>query len=279
MGHPNLSPSLSRLVENQLMYRNMHPGEEIEIIAIDAATQKPGCCRFRVVSIRQAAEKDGPPDATFEYLGDNFTFFAWEGRGQVTLVSGTLMEAGISARLIPQYIPRMIGLGGICVGRDYYFLHVGGEYRKVAILHDISALCSKYDPNAPFVAPGIDAHIAKIAQTKAADEQKLIDDLPEAIVIPDDHRRRQLAVKLEEYRSRIDIYKAPELQAGTHAKIAVLEQLLEHGTFHPKTARMQFESVYWFTSEAYFTACDVINEYCLNGGEHLHGGTGLPEVP
>ena len=279
MGHPNLSPSLSRLVENQLMERNMHPGEEIEIIAIDAATQKPGRCRIRVVSIRPVAEKDGPPDATFEYLGDDFTFFAWEGRGQVTLAPGTLMEAGISARLIPQYIPRMIGFGGIGEGRDYYFRHVGGEYRKGAILHDISALCSKYNANAPFVAPGIDAHLAQIAQTKAADEQKLIDDLPEEMVIPDDHRRRQLAVKLEEYRSRIDIYKAPELQASTHAKIAVLEQLLEHGSFHSKAMRTQFEHEGWFTSEAYFTACDVINEYCLNGGEHLHGGTGLPNVP
>lgn len=279
MGHPNLSPSLSRLVENQLMYRNMHPGEEIEIIATDAATGQPGRCRIRVVSIRRPAEEGDPPDATFEYLGDNFTFFSWEGRGRVTLTPGTLMEAGISATLIPHYIQRLVGFGGIGVGRDYCFQHVGGEYGHFAILHGITAIGSKHDAAAPFVAPDIAVHLASIDHGRTVDAQKLVDDLPDVITIPDARRRRQLEVKLAEYRDRLDPYKHPQLQATTHAKITVLKQLLEQGTFQPKVARPSFTNAPWFTSEAYFTACDVVNEYCLNGGIHLHGGTGLPDVP
>ncbi len=279
MSHPNLSPSLSRIVENQHMYRDMHPGEEIEIIALDAVTKQPNRCRIRVVSIRPAAEKDSPPDVTFEYLGDTFNFFAWEGRGQVMLPPGALMEAGISATLIPQYIQRLVGFGGIGVGRDYCFQHAGGEFGRFAVLHSISALGSKYDASIPFVAPDVEAHLAKIAAGQAADEQKLVDELPEEIVIPDAHRHRQLEVKLEEYRGRIDRYKHPQLQATTRAKIAVLERLLEHGVFRPKDERPTFATAPWFTSEAYFTACDVVNEYCINGGIHLHGGTGLPDIP
>jgi hypothetical protein len=96
--------------------------------------------------------------------------------------------------------------------------------------------------------------------------------------LANDLRVRQLRAKLGEYQSRVNIWKAPELQRGTFYKITILERLLMDGTVDTwELSREMNEKDGSVDFDRWNTACSVINAYASTGGEGLVGG-GLPQV-
>ena len=102
------------------------------------------------------------------------------------------------------------------------------------------------------------------------------------IALPADNPTRlaQLRAKLVEYQGRVLPSQAPEAQMGSLCKVLVLHRLLQDGHLDPAglccELAARFESS--FNPRAFDNACRVIADYCVTGGAHNHGGTGLPEV-
>jgi len=165
MFHPNVDPRLLEMVGEQLMYKDMKVGQWIVVTAEDAETGKQGKVVLRVLSIREN-NNDSGHDVTFEYQGDNFTFWLPEARGKIKIKPDTFLEAGISANLIPHFIQRMVGIGGIGSRRDYLFECVGGECEKQIIIHKISKLETLYNEKEKFQPPDLSAHLAKTKKLK-----------------------------------------------------------------------------------------------------------------
>ena len=98
------------------------------------------------------------------------------------------------------------------------------------------------------------------------------------IELPSDKKRvQQLKLKLVEYRNRLDRYKMPEEQMHPLCKIAVLSALIEKGKVNVIELKAEMEKTYGpgFNKGLFFSACGVIEDYCLTGGANLSGGTGL----
>lgn len=93
----------------------------------------------------------------------------------------------------------------------------------------------------------------------------------------DEGRVDQLRKKLAEYESRIDGFRAPELQMGAVCKKAVLERLLRDGTVNTHELSRELVQQYGsgFDPRAFNNACGVIEDYCQTGGKNVSGGTGL----
>ncbi|MFH1367294.1 MAG: hypothetical protein ABIH38_04925 [Patescibacteria group bacterium] len=274
MGHPNLDPKLSMICDSQLKYRDMKLGQYIVITAEDAETGRPGKIRLRVLSIRK--DKEDRLTVTFQYLGDNFTFWRPEARSKVKIKPETLMESGLSATLIPHFIMRMVGIGGIGSIRDYSFDCVGGQYDQEIICHNISGLETYFDEKEKFVPPDLTVHLAEIERTKAEYETRMAKDLPDKIVRPaDEALLSKLQRKLEEYKGRLDPMKPMALQSSTYCKIMVLTQVLSWGEILPSIYREAVKDENWFSSESFRRACWLIEDYCRTGGENVDGGTGL----
>lgn len=91
----------------------------------------------------------------------------------------------------------------------------------------------------------------------------------------------RLELKLQEYKKRYEIHRAPELQMDTIFKIVILEKLLLE--WEVRTWDIAREWVKNNPSlcdgDAFNNACGVIRGYAENGGENLVGGTGLPKLP
>ena len=91
--------------------------------------------------------------------------------------------------------------------------------------------------------------------------------------------REALAVKLEEYKSRLKPYNAPEQQFGTLYKIAITQELVDRGEVDTRLLSNQLEEKYGsFDLWTFENACRVIADYVKTGGQRVHGGTGLPKV-
>lgn len=109
--------------------------------------------------------------------------------------------------------------------------------------------------------------------------------LPTELVVPDQQTRLlQLQSKLEEYKSRIDDFTHPELQAKLGnargvCKLHILFDLLREGRL---TYTAESTSVLEIIGEEYRPDFDqawrVINDYIATGGAYLIGGTGLPSL-
>lgn len=98
------------------------------------------------------------------------------------------------------------------------------------------------------------------------------------IVLPEDEaRREQLRQKLEEYRTRIEPHKAPEMQMDTICKIAVLERLLRDSQVNTWDLSREMVEIYGpgLDAHTFNVACGVVADYIKTGGANLHGGTGL----
>lgn len=88
--------------------------------------------------------------------------------------------------------------------------------------------------------------------------------------------RDVMEAKLKEYESRLDKFKAPELQLDTIYKIAVAKSLVETGEVDTHNLSMELNNRYGFLDERLFdNACGVISDYISSGGKNLRGGTGL----
>lgn len=99
------------------------------------------------------------------------------------------------------------------------------------------------------------------------------------IILPEDEElRSSLSHKLEEYNSRLDRFKAPELQMETICKIAVLSRLLEAGEVNTYALSIELHQRYGpgFQLVYFDNACSVIFDYVTTGGANVVGGTGLP---
>ena len=94
----------------------------------------------------------------------------------------------------------------------------------------------------------------------------------ENIALPEDPKRlKQLQAKLEEYRTRNDT------SALGHAKIKVLETLLENGNVNKNEVIKRFGD--FFPSHSVLEeAFDIIRSYAEGSRYGLIGGTGLPDV-
>ena len=97
------------------------------------------------------------------------------------------------------------------------------------------------------------------------------------IVLPTDKtREQQLRGKLAEYKGRMDLYRAPELQMDTICKIAVLERLLRDSQVNTWELSQEMAETYAsFDVKTFNNTCGVIKDYCETGGQNTHGGTGL----
>lgn len=124
MPHPNLSPQLNALVDDQIPYTSMKVGEILKIHALDAETGKPRTFRIQVVEFH--TEEGGQHYPIFQFLRSRFHFFGKDRRTPTRIRAGSLAGAGISATHVPEFVLSMVGLGGIGLGRDYSFEYVGG---------------------------------------------------------------------------------------------------------------------------------------------------------
>ena len=127
-------------------------------------------------------------------------------------------------------------------------------------------------------------------------EQKdnFYETLEEDIILPDDKKvRKQLESKLEEYKIRASedrlaaekeggniVYTAPEVISGvsrdSYFKTKVLEKLVKDGRVsisYFKQDVVSDDDIMYLKN-----AFGVIKSYVEAGGEHVVGGTGLPEV-
>ncbi len=111
--------------------------------------------------------------------------------------------------------------------------------------------------------------------------------------------RRQLELKLEEYRERLarekvdmesstsEPYRAPEVEGSAEFyvfkyRIEILERLLRDGRVDTRELAEKLTADerargFMFHTLAYGNACRVIDGY-VRGLPH-HGGTGLPKIP
>lgn len=98
------------------------------------------------------------------------------------------------------------------------------------------------------------------------------------VITLNESKRPQLEAKLEEYKNRLDRYKAPELDRDTHYKIAILEEVLKTGLVSKaemkQILKRQYEHLDGYTFNSAF---GVINTY-NSGKGNIRGGTGLPGV-
>ena len=91
--------------------------------------------------------------------------------------------------------------------------------------------------------------------------------------------REVLAAKLKEYESRWDNFKPPELQLDTFYKIEVAKALLETWELNTWDLSRKLKAQQGSLNLILFNnACAVIHDYVLTGGQHTHGGTGLPKI-
>lgn len=90
---------------------------------------------------------------------------------------------------------------------------------------------------------------------------------------------RRLTLKLQEYKKRLNPYKAPELQMDTICKLEVLGCVLSKGELDTNALFLLMKELYGdgFDWYAYDNAVGVINAYCTGGADKVYGGTGLPE--
>jgi len=113
----------------------------------------------------------------------------------------------------------------------------------------------------------------------------------EKIVLPNDPELRvRLEAKLAGYKTRIEPERAKAILeginldsmiarfiTGTTYKIEVLTRLLETGTVDVGALEKEISErdgdIY--VAKEFKTACDVINDYCVNRGKNTVGGTGL----
>ena len=96
----------------------------------------------------------------------------------------------------------------------------------------------------------------------------------EVLRLPED--RYPLVRKLAEYKTRIEPFRAPELQLDTLYKIAVLEPLVRDGEVNRTATREALSEAYGTVDERLFhNAWGVIMDYIETGGRKLFGGTGL----
>lgn len=125
MGHPGLSDSINAIVDNTLMYDELHLGEILEITALGAETKLPGIIRLQVVNLEN--EGDGHKAPIFRFLDTEISLFGDDRAEPVRPKKGDLAGPGISALHVPHFVMGMLGFGGIGLGRDYSFEYVGGK--------------------------------------------------------------------------------------------------------------------------------------------------------
>jgi hypothetical protein len=103
-------------------------------------------------------------------------------------------------------------------------------------------------------------------------------------------RVRQLQEKFLEYERRIAAwaekhpYQSPEAAitetADSRYKMAVIQEVLTRGTVNPDALarELQEKDKELFQPDRFVNALGVIRSYIETGGEHVHGGTGLPKI-
>ena len=88
-------------------------------------------------------------------------------------------------------------------------------------------------------------------------------------IIRIDGQEDRLKAKLEEYKKRKDEFRAPELQWDVVYKMAVTEELLEHGEVDMYDLRSKLLKKYGDIDDKFFrNAFDVIRDYVTTGGSN-----------
>lgn len=106
------------------------------------------------------------------------------------------------------------------------------------------------------------------------------------IILPE-RRRKQLELKLDEYKARLverESASNPEEQLKPDSKliykIFVLDRLLQDGSVKLNSLSLELKKELGnsFNKNLFTRACIVIQDYCETGGENIYGGTGLPQI-
>lgn len=103
---------------------------------------------------------------------------------------------------------------------------------------------------------------------------------PVIVLTEDASLRSRLCAKLVEYKSRLDGYRAPELQMDALCKITVLERLLRDGQVGTHGLSREMARTYGdgFDCRRFENACGVIAYYNGTSDVPVMRGTGLPTV-
>jgi hypothetical protein len=95
---------------------------------------------------------------------------------------------------------------------------------------------------------------------------------------PDDpYRARQLSIKVDEYFERL---RVDSNSMATIFKIEVGVRLRDDKSVDALVLERCMKKLYGkdFDLEHFWTACYVLEDYCLTGGAHVSNGTGLVAV-
>ncbi len=168
MSHPNLSPELNRIIDSQLMYRDLGEGDLVIIHAKNAAGKND-----ELYLIVAGFSKEDNPTPIF-FVVNRFAAYN-EKNLWLQLKEADLAQGGISANLIPEIILCMVGVGGIGVGRDYSLEYINGT-GQFAYIHAIRKIIHVKCELSEKVRPNLEKCIAnyqrKVQKTKEKQKKK-----------------------------------------------------------------------------------------------------------
>ncbi len=240
------------------------------IWAEDAETKEILSFCIRLVSKRKTGKFPGV-EATFEFLDNvnDFTFYTLHKKKKVKIPRGKFAEAGISADIISHFRRVLIDYGGIGIGRDFTFEHIGGNYTTDTIIaHNISKIIQCRPESYQVPTQKLNNYFKKLEKTKKEykeREKKKNEDI-------NDETKRLIEEKFsgknkEKVSEFIDRFRIPEvkgiifsifLRAKEANKLEkafeVLEQIFEeHWKYqHPDIrANMQYTDNEMKVQEAY----------------------------
>jgi hypothetical protein len=128
MPHPNLSPNLNRMADAEQADPKL--GEILRITALDAKTKQRNVFCLQVTGWEEQ-ENERVPIYEFLKNSEPFYFYDSDRKTPILVREGSLAKSGVSATHIPSFVLFMIGLGGLCIGRDFSFEYINGEKRFV----------------------------------------------------------------------------------------------------------------------------------------------------
>ena len=168
----HLSPGILRVVDaGEIEYKEMVLGQTIQIVARDAVSAEFSSFTVVPVSIRTPGINPNLTDVTFLYVDGEFNFYnADDPKETVRIEPGTLMEHGLSCVLIPKMDAIFVNLGGIGLGRDYSFEHVGGTNVAIAA-KDIETINIGIPPK-KFNPPDLSDYFTKVEESRKSHQME-----------------------------------------------------------------------------------------------------------
>jgi len=157
----------------ELNWRDMQPGSEVLVEALDIATRERNSFGFSVFNLQD--ERNGLKTVHVELKDNDFTFIRDADRQSVRLPKGTILKNGIACQHFPETNAHMSFLGSISVGRDYSFDEVmtpEGDVLGTVLVPQVEALYSVL-PDGEYTPPAsYDRYKQRISEAKDQGQQE-----------------------------------------------------------------------------------------------------------